>query len=298
MANNIKPIWEDYYVTFKSDESPVSYSIQVNGEPVFYGKAWCPPSNKSGTYKTKINSICENYIFNEIDDFEGITENGKTIQQTDAIKKFTIINEDTRQPIDEVTFIYDYSHDKSVDYNNTVNMSRPINGKGKEGMYFLTTTTNGSIVTTLISKAPTIGYYIINDCASKYAIYYLNKYGGWDSFLIEGFVTEKQSFARNTVKRDYNNSTLQLGTTQYLTEITDGYELHTGWLNEHESKTLAENLFQSNRLFLHNIETDEIIPILITDAEAATKTRKNSARKLLNYTINAVASHTRHNKNK
>lgn len=297
MANNVKPIWEDYYVSFNTEDSPVTYSIQLNGEAIFYGKAWCPPSYSKETYRTKINIICENYLINELQGFASITTNGKTIQHTDAIKTFQVINEDKNTVIDEVTFVYDWSYDTSVDYTKTVNMSKPINGKGKEGMYFFQTTCNGSILSTYASKSPTNDYRIVDDCNSKWALYYLNRYGGWDSYLIEGYVSKKDNFIRNIVDSHYDNRTTEFGKTSYLTEISSAYEIHTGWLNEKESEIIASNVFQSTRLFLHNLETDNIIPVIMTDADVMYKNSKNSGRKLLNYTINVLASQTEHNKN-
>lgn len=297
MANNVKPIWQDYYVSFNTEDSPVNYSIQMDGEAIFYGKAWCPPSHNKNTYTTKINTICENYLHNELPDFGIISKTGKTIQHTDAIKTFKIYNEDTNQLIDEVSFVYDWSYDKTVDYSTNVTMSKPINGKGKDGMYFFKTICSGVIISTHGSKTPISGYELINDCNSKWALYYLNRYGGWDSYLIEGYVSKKDNFTRNNVSLHYNNTTTEFGTTPYLTEITSAYEIRTGWMSERESEIMAANIFQSTRLFLHNLETDEVIPVVMTDADALYKNHKNSGRKLLNYTINVISSQKEHNKN-
>ena len=297
MANNVKPIWQDYYVSFNTANSPVNYSIQLNGEAIFYGKAWCPPAHNKETYQSKINTICENYLSNELQGFASITTNGKTIQHNDAIKTFQVINEDTNQVIDEVTFVYDWSYDSNVNYANTINLSKPINGKGKDGMYYFQTTCNGSMLSTYASKSPTNDYEIVYDCNSKWALYYLNRYGGWDSYLIEGYVSKKDSFARNAVNLHYNNTTTEFGTTPYLTTVTSLYEIRTGWMNERESEIMASNVFQSTRVFLHNLETDDVIPVVMTDADVLYKNHKNSGRKLLNYTINVVASQTEHNKN-
>ena len=54
---------------------------------------------------------------------------------------------------------------------------------------------------------------------------------------------------------------------------------------------------KSTRVFLHNLETDDVIPVVMTDADVLYKNNKNSGRKLLNYTINVIASQKEHNKN-
>lgn len=294
----ISPIWKDYYVYFNTNESPVSYSIRINGEAIFTGKAWCPPSYNQSTFKTKINHICENYLYNEMPEFRNITEYSKGILHYDAIRTFQIFNDDKLQIIDEVTFVYDWSYDPTINYNNSsVMMSKPINSKGKEGMFFFRTSCDGRTVQTTISREPLYTYEIVPDCNSKWALYYLNRYGGWDSFLIEGHVTKKDGFNRNNISHQYDNNSLEFGTTPYMTEISSSYEIHTGWMNERESEILASNVFPSTRLYLHNLETDEVIPVIVNDADVLYKNRNNSGRKLLNYTINVVTSQKKHNKN-
>ena len=296
---NIQPIWKDYYITFQTQDSPVSYSIRIDGEVIFYGKAWCPPSYSMPTYTTKINNICENYLKMGLDGFNNITTVTKGISHADAIKTFQIYNDDTVKMIDEVTFVYDWSHDDTKNYNmQSVVMSRPINCKMKEGMYTFQTYCQSMMVQTLVSKTtPLLNYRIINDCKSKWALYYLNSHGGWDSYLIEGYVSKKDTFNRNSISRQYDNNDIKFSTSPYMTEITDNYEIHTGWLNEKESSMIASEIFPSTRVYLHNLETDEITPVTITDADAMYKNKNNTGRKLLNYTINATASQKRHNKN-
>lgn len=316
MANNIRPIWEDYYVTLNTKESPVNYGIYEVGDfgttnnnnvtsnntekLIFSGKAWAAPVYDEDTFKTNINKICEDYISNNFDSFATVGVNGTNIIHTDAMKTFVIKNEDKGTEIDRVTFIYDWSFDSSVTYTNgqTTEMSRPINGKGVSGMYYFKTIFNGTNVSTFVSHTPLSGYTETNDCnAGKWALYYLNRYGGWDSYLIDGYVSRKDNFNRKAVFADYDNKTVQFGRKPYMTQTTPNYEIHTGWMNDRESEVLAANVFQSTRVYLHNLETEEVIPIVITDADVLYKNHKNSGRRLLNYTINAVSAQTEYNKN-
>lgn len=295
----IKPIWMDTFVTLNTNNSPVNYSINMDGEAIFYGKAWAAPSYNSDEFKTQINKICEDYLSNDFYGFASVPIDGMSFAHNDAVKTFVIKNEDTGATLDTVTFIYDWSYDTTVYYTEgkTTQMSHPINKRGKEGMYYFQTTFNGSKVNSFVSLTPINGYTEVSDCNSKWALYYINRYGGWDSYLIEGYVSRKDSFSRKNVVKGYDNNTLEFGNKPYLTEVTPTYEIHTGWMNDRESEQLAANVFQSTRLYLHNLETQEIIPIVITDADALYKNHKNSGRRLLNYTINAVASQTEHNKN-
>lgn len=294
------PIWQDYFVELNVNDSPVNYSIRTDdGKVIFYGKAWAAPTYESDIYKININKICENYLLNDFNAFTTITESVKTINHTNAMKTFTVKNEDNGNTLDIVTFVYDWSYDASIIYtdNTLVEMNHPINRRGKEGMYYFHTTCDGTSVKTKCSLSPLNGYAVSEDCNSKWALYYLNKYGGWDSYLIDGYVSRKDNFVRKNIEVSYNNNTLNFGSKPFMTQITPTYEIHTGWLNDTESEILATNLFQSTRVFLHNLVTNDITPVVISDADVLHKNHKNTGRRLLNYTINAVASQTEYNKN-
>lgn len=295
----IRPIWQDCYVQFNTEDSPVNYSINLDGEAIFYGKAWAAPAYDDYTFKTNIKKICENYLSNTLPDFRGIPINGQTYEQSEAAREFVVVNEDNSTIVGRFTFVYDWSYDDSVFYseNSTVEMSHPINRKGKDGMFYFQTTFDGSKVETFITQNPINGYTVSEDCNSKWAMYYLNRYGGWDSYLIEGYVSKKDNFVRKNIVRDYDNNTKAFGNAPYMTQITPTYEIHTGWLNDRESEIMAANVFQSTRVYLHNLETFDLIPVNITDADVLYKTHKNSGRRLLNYTINATEAQTEYNKN-
>ena len=295
----ITPIWKDYFIEFDTISSPVNYSISCGEDTIFAGKAWANPNTTEKTFKVRINNICENYLTNEFTQFNEVTENGVTFILKDASKKFTIINEDTGEMVDEVTFVYDWSYDENQKYtqNTKTYMDKPINKKYKNGMYFFNTYFNGTNVSLYASQLPNKDNILVTDCTSKYAIYFLNKYGGWNSFLIEGNVSKSENYERTNKTKEGNNNTINFRTSPFITKITKQYEIKTGWLNERESEILSLNLFQTSRIFLHNLETNEIIPINITDTSTTYKTYKNTGRKLLNYTINATASNIQYNKN-
>ena len=295
-----RPIWQDTYVEFNTNDSPVDYSINLNGEAIFYGKAWAAPAYSEDTFKTNINKICEDYMSNEIDFDALIKSAGTYVDHENAMMDFIVKNETTNKEIAVFKFIYDWSHDKNKTYTDgkVTDMSDPINRKGISGMYYFHTQFNGRGVQTLVSLLPVNGYTETTECnAGKWALYYLNRYGGWDSYLIDGYVSRKDNFVRKNVVKSFNNNTLEFGNKPYMTQITPNYEIHTGWMNDRESEVLAANVFQSTRVYLHNLETDEVIPIVITDADVLHKNHKNSGRRLLNYTINAVSAQTEYNKN-
>lgn len=309
------PIWKDTnYVINGEENSTFEYSIrmydgviQENGRPienwvyVFNGKAWAKPITNE--ISININDICKDYLKSELPDIRHTLITQKYTQE-DSVKRFRLYN-NNGVVVAEYQFILDWSYE-SINYNNRpTNLSRPINGRAKEGMMGLYTRLNEQDkVETIIS--PSIGglndelrtqaYTLVeNACNAKYALYYLNRYGGWDCFLIEGNVTKKDTYNRFYIDTPYNNTTIEFGKKVYHNEIVASYELHTSWLNDVQSSNLAFNLLSSNMVYIHNLEENTIEPVVIVDADATYKTFKNQGNKLCNYTINVECSQKQHN---
>lgn len=130
--------------------------------------------------------------------------------------------------------------------------------------------------------------YSIRYCGDM-ALYYLNAQGGWDSFLIEGDVIKKDNYTIYEYNKSFNNQTIDFERNRYLNEIETAYELHTGWLSDRESDILAKNLLGSNKVYAHNLKTNKIFPVVITDTSVDYKKHKTE-KKLVSYTINIVES--------
>ena len=309
------PIWKDtHYVVEGTENSTFEYSIRMydgtiiengtqieNWVTIFNGKAWAKPVTNE--ISININRICKDYLKSDLPDIRKVLLT-ETHSQLDCVKTFGIFN-GAGVKVAEYKFILDWSYE-NVNFNNrpTV-LSRPINGKAVDGMMgFYTTLNSRDEVQTIIS--PSIGglndavrsqiYTLINTpCNAKYALYYLNRYGGWDGFLIEGNVTKKDGYNRYYIDTPYNNNSIDFGKKVYHNEIVTSYELHTSWLNDSQSGNLAFNLLSSNMVYIHNLVENTIEPVVIVDAEAVYKTFKNQGNKLCNYTINVECSQKQHN---
>ena len=293
----MQAIWSDTYYTYNSNNSPYFiFSIHTDGEPIFYGKAWLRPNSEGITIN--LNNYCKDYLKTDIVDLLGVNSK-TTFTHNNAVKEFILKDEN-----DNILGTYDFINDWSYEYRNYNNrplmLSNPINGKSVNGMLmFYTYLDSDGKVKSIIS--PSIndinGIYKLDDssCNAKYALYYSNRYGGWDSFLIEGKVTRKESYQNYYTASNYNNNTIQFGKKVYHNVITTRYELHTGWLSDSQSENLAFNLLTSNNVYLHNLENDTIKPVLITNTETDYKTFRNQNNKMFNYTIEVECSHKQHN---
>ena len=153
--------------------------------------------------------------------------------------------------------------------------------------YFITRNTldPGSYqVLTINSKQ----YIIINSCY-KYCLYYLNKWGGWDSLLFMGKTIQNDNLTRLSYKNNYRARRLDFNKINYLTTIQEGWNLTTSFMSDSSSEKM-DNLLASNCMYLHNLEDNIITPVVITNSQCEHKSYKNQGRKLYTYTINVSSS--------
>ena len=134
-------------------------------------------------------------------------------------------------------------------------------------------------------------YYDVNYCGNA-ALYYLNSRGGYDAFLIEGLIKRTDNYTQGDIYRAYDNTDIQHGRNRFITEITPSWELHTSWLKDDEAERLVRNLFPSTRVWLHLLDTNETLPVVIADTSAEYKTFRNNGEKLVSYTIRVQGSQT------
>ena len=127
----------------------------------------------------------------------------------------------------------------------------------------------------------------------KYALYYLNAYGGWDTLLIEGNTKVTDNLTRHTRDAEYDNTEIQnRGTRNYLNEISKTFTLHTSWLSDDEASRM-HHLLNSPNVYLLDMETKEMMPVILTNTSTEYKTYKGNGGKLVNYTIEATLAQER-----
>ena len=82
----------------------------------------------------------------------------------------------------------------------------PYQRKGVKRYVLISITDLGTYVRTLAFPRHLLsGYTETTECnAGKWALYYLNRYGGWDSYLIDGYVSRKDNFVRKNIVKSFN----------------------------------------------------------------------------------------------
>lgn len=135
-------------------------------------------------------------------------------------------------------------------------------------------------------------YQVVGDCY-EYALYYVNAYGGWDALLIEGSNKVVDNITRHTRDVEYDNTSGSArGRQDYVNEIEKTYSLVTGWLSDEESAKM-HHLMNSPLVYLGEIGTGHMLPIVLTNSQTEYKTYKNNGAKLVNYTIEATLAQDR-----
>lgn len=282
MATIKAPIWQDTYYT-STAYTVLDYALQIDGQSTIYtGRAYQRPG--ANGISINISKICQDYIkdsFREVD-FRDYT--GSTYEHPYSYVEFNLINVQNGTVLGTYGFVYDWSYEGWDGNNRTV--SNPINGHNMAGMYSFNSVFNGTVsgITTQV------GTVLTGNSCGEIALYYKNRKGGWDAFLIEGTWTKKDEYTKYTYNRSFNNNTLEFENGTYHSQIVTSYQLNTGWLNDTQSDNLAFNLLSSNEVYLHNLCEDKVYPVVITDNTATYKTYKNNSRKLVNYQINCEES--------
>lgn len=295
-----KPVWEDTY--YSANSASTRYTITLDGETIFSGKAVRYPTAER--LRVNLNKICRNYLESDIASiFSGLTPGNAQlfrVDHADAQRRFKLYFGETN--VADYRFYQDYSYteDKAVT-GTSINVSNPINNHYCPGMIKLQTIRNsnsnastGSTVYTLGSTAESepYGYTKQVKCA-PYALYYLNSYGGWDSFLIEGTAKKKDAFTTFQTDRVFNNTTTEFEADRYINEIKTSYVLNTHYLSDEESANLAKNLLGSVKVYLHDIPGGKVMPVLIDNKDVTYQTYQINGRKLCQYQIQVTESQSK-----
>ena len=170
---------------------------------------------------------------------------------------------------------------QSIVIDNTAQMVRFNRDSGLKNVVYYTRN----------NEDKAFNFNVDNTCYD-YCLYYVNAYGGWDSLLIDANVKKVDNIESKYYNRAFNNTTTQFEKKKFTNVITPQYTLHTGWFNDDEQSRLY-HLLESTEVYLHNLNTDEIVPVNITNNTCEYKTFTNNGRKKFNNTINVEVAQTR-----
>lgn len=319
-----EPIWKDEILFWANPNGTTQLSISADGEVVYQCKLTSPPG--SNVMSMNINHIVKDYLSSKIN-FNRLTRIyqqpmfKRTFELTpftqNGVRTVTRYNDwsyESRQP-------RNYCESLSSPLSNIVDprqilfstIAKVSDGNAGEcRAEWFNDAENGVLATVIPAPCTTlcipltdipeaaridiysdedewIGYYMVQKTCADYCLYYLNAYGGYDHLLIKGTALRTDSYARTEITRDVSNATLRHGKQCLTTEITPKWRLNTDYLTD-EQWAKTHHLLGSTHVLLHNLATDEIVPVVITSSTAEFKTYRNQGNKKSFLTIDVEAS--------
>lgn len=127
-------------------------------------------------------------------------------------------------------------------------------------------------------------YAIREDTCKRYALYYRNAYGGYDSLLMDG-AKRAENYARSTIGRWANNSVKGFREIHdYRNEIEEVWTLRINSLTDEQAERMPQ-VTGSVDAYLCDLSTGDLVPLNLQDAACEIKTYRNQGGKRINYTI-------------
>ena len=313
------PIWKDTNASYVTMGDSQTFSISVDGKTIYNGRLVRKPGEIGLT--TYVNRLVKDYLSAKID-FERARV---VQSQDNYIREFTISPATTAGVSAYKFYCdYGYE-DGAIKDNALSVISRPLHNvvdprqilfctfadltdntvnkvdiKERETDALIASSRAGKCQTftlpldkNLAGKTLDIyddmagealaSYEVRNTCA-EYALYYLNAHGGYDHLLINGTSKRSDNIKRTEITRVVDNTTLKHGRSDVHTEITRTWRLNTGNLTDAQwAKT--HHLLGSTHVFLHNLDSGEIVPVVIKANKADFNTYRNKGRRMSQLSI-------------
>lgn len=318
------PICKDAVTEVTASASGTDYTIAADshGNTIFAGKAYA--MGKDDKVKLYLNRICKDALSSKIELDRDITVYQQTLYKREfnlsiggVSRLITFYNDWSYKEIEESTCCQSISMPLSdiVDPRQLLITTIAKISSGKPGevrVEFYDGRAWHDVVSTVPSPCVTLAIpvsemrdgkiidvvndvdegvrrYRIEKTCAQYCLYYLNAHGGFDHLLINGNALRTDTYTRTELTRDVDNNTLKHGREYTSVVATPKWQLHTDTLTDAQW-ALTHHLLGSTQVYLHDLETDEITPVVITSSQTEFKTYRNQGNKKSSLTIEVEAS--------
>lgn len=292
------PIWKDIYVNLQSSSQQEAYTIAIDGEVVYNGICY-----SDGESIVRINDVVADYftrkapIFGTSADSNGESAAVSVVVRNNAgavVYNDTVIADYSYEDVDLATHIPYAPIERIIDPRmpivgtifNSAHRTITIDGRNTS-----VSTPIGETFTKYLSSTTErvkIGGYewdVVEGCA-QYALYYINAYGSWEWLLLNGRPTASNNYTRHAVKQKYDNSiTSARGERNWVNEEQRTIALRTGFITDEGAKNM-HHLIGSANVYLYDLETAELRPVVITDTACNQQSYLGNGAKPVQYTIN------------
>lgn len=318
------PIWKDTVIEIPASASGTNYTITIdsNGATIFSGKAYA--MGEDSNVSINLNRICKDVLSSKIE----LSKDTTVYQQPFYKMNFkasaegvgrlvTFYNDWSYQDVVEKPYCQSISMPLSdivdprqllittiakissrnpgavlVEYYDGRAWHEVVNTIPSPCVTFaipLSELSAAENVDVLNEEEELVRRYRVQNTCAQYCLYYLNAHGGYDHLLINGNALRTDMYTRNEVTRDVDNTTWEHGRDYASTRITRKWQLHTDTLTDAQW-ALTHHLLGSTQVYLHDLEADEITPVVITSSQAEYKTYRNQGNKKSHLTIEVEAS--------
>lgn len=321
----IVPIWKDEFYLINKATATYSLVNDRTGDVIYRGKAVKYPDKEY--IEINISPLVRGYVSSSNSNF---TDSGRYQMEGYALPINVMVDDEMKA---QYLYINDWSYDKNPNnfmisdpirnlldsrqwflysyYRRIPDTSTTAANAGYIIYYYAGDTSASFHISdssqTLLKlkltrynkpKRIVVGVYeernefkVIDSCY-EYCLYYVNAYGGWDSLLIQGNTLKSDNITSSYYMKNFNNNTIQFEKVKYNNVMTTNYQLYTDWFNDDEQSRL-HHLLESTEVYLHNLVTDEILPVVITNNTCDWKTFSNNGKKMWYNTINVEVSQQR-----
>jgi hypothetical protein len=292
------PIWKDIYVDLQSISQQVGYTIAIGGTVVYNGICY-----SEGDSIVRINDVVADYFTrkapilatsadsnNESAAISVIVRNSAGV----AVFNDTVIADYSYEDVDLATHIPYAPIERIIDPRMPIvgtvfnSAHRTITIDGRDTSF---STPIGETFTKTLSstaKRVEIGDYawdVVQGCA-RYGLYYINACGSWEWLVLNGRPTASSNYTRHAVKQKYNNGNPSARSeNNWVNEEQKTIALRTGFITDEGAKNM-HHLIGSANVYLYDLETAELRPVVITDTSCNEQTYLGNGAKPIQYTIN------------
>lgn len=321
MPTNALPIWRDYYVNLGSGEKAQWTIWAPNGTIIYNGTAFRRPGESS--IRVKVNDICAAWMrtpaAKEWKYPNFIIQNGLSASEEVSFlydwsydPNHDTLTQGMLAPISthlSRAQLLAFSQYKSDDIDATLYMSDGTTKDvvitadteahyitrfgfafslpyGQPQVFNIVTELEGNGMTDVIAIEFNGIRYDIDDTCSRYALYYMNAYGGWETLLLRGRVSFSETYQRRTYLKDYDNGDMTArGDVNFMNESDTDIVLRTGWLTD-EGAGNIHHLTGSTWVYLYDMEDGVFTPLVLTDSSVDKKSYRGEGGQLISCTIN------------
>lgn len=302
----VNPIWKTTVVEV-AGQGYVDYTVSTEGDVIYSGRAYQMPGDENINFE--LNEIVRDYVDNYLW-WRGGYQTPSGWQRT-----FTI--ELGNGGGGDYIFTKDWSYQElGYSTNSFICLNEPIINEIPAGCYVpvcvfspqkagnTSFTRNGTSVYTANLNNPRQARYLFvsapgykygytgdnnvykgaADCKTRYVLYYENAYGGIDAMPVQGNATLTDKITAYTTKNAVRVPSTSFSYRRYLNEIQKTWEFRTGYLSDEQASRM-HHLIESTMVYVYDIETDTLYPVVIDETSLTYKTYKNQGRKFFNYSF-------------